>query len=286
MSIAIGERDLVPAETRLAKRDLDFGAEVFALEQPAVAVDPSRRRSAATTQRVALPQLSTSPPSLFQMRILRSARVARFEHDQLVAADAGAAVGDGPGERRRDLERRLARVDDHEIIAETMHLVEVAPHWARDLGSAPSPSPPSEGIMPRAANDVMQSILFSAVLDGIAALKRASGGLPNQLLRDVQAIHPNVTFADLPKELQDAIAESTRAAFTQLLKEGYAVGPRQQMQAVAADRPRARAPATIAATAAVRRAARRGATPRRPSRPEAARRPSRPRKPEGASPRG
>src|SRR5438309_6705316 len=84
--------------------------------------------------------------------------------------------------------------------------------------------------MQRAANDVMQSIIFSAVLDAVAALKRASGGLPNQLLRDVQAIHPNVTFADLPKELQDAIAESTRAAFTQLLKEGYAVGPRQQMQ--------------------------------------------------------
>src|SRR3954467_3580221 len=84
--------------------------------------------------------------------------------------------------------------------------------------------------MPRAANDVMQSIIFSAILDGLAALKRGSGGLPNQLLRDVQAIHPNVTFADLPKELQDAIAESTRAAFTQLLKEGYAVGPRQQMQ--------------------------------------------------------
>lgn len=84
--------------------------------------------------------------------------------------------------------------------------------------------------MPRAANDVMQSIIFSAVLDGIAALKRGSGGLPNQLLRDVQAIHPNVTFADLPKELQDQIAETTRSAFTQLLKEGYAVGSRQQMQ--------------------------------------------------------
>ena len=84
--------------------------------------------------------------------------------------------------------------------------------------------------MPRAANEVMQSIIFSAVLDGLAALKRASGGLPNQLLRDVQAIHPNVTFADLPKELQDQIAETTRSAFTQLLKEGYAVGPRQQMQ--------------------------------------------------------
>jgi hypothetical protein len=93
------------------------------------------------------------------------------------------------------------------------------------------PKSTSEGTMPRAANDVMQSILFSAVLDAIAALKGASGGLPNQLLRDVQAIHPNVTFADLPKALQDAIAESTRTAFTQLLKEGYAVGPRQQMQA-------------------------------------------------------
>ena len=84
--------------------------------------------------------------------------------------------------------------------------------------------------MPRAANDVMQSIIFSAVLDGLAALKRASGGLPNQLLRDVQAIHPNVTFADLPKQLQDQITETTRSAFAQLLKEGYAVGPRQQMQ--------------------------------------------------------
>ncbi|HEY8433640.1 MAG TPA: hypothetical protein VIK68_03395 [Sphingomicrobium sp.] len=84
--------------------------------------------------------------------------------------------------------------------------------------------------MTKAASDVMQSIIFSAVLDGLGALKRASGGLPNQLLRDVQAIHPNVTFADLPKELQDQIAETTRAAFTQLLKEGYAVGPRQQMQ--------------------------------------------------------
>ena len=84
--------------------------------------------------------------------------------------------------------------------------------------------------MQRAANDVMQSIIFSAIIDAVAALKRASGGLPNQLLRDVQAIHPNITLADLPKELQDQIAESTRSAFTSLLKEGYAVGPRQQMQ--------------------------------------------------------
>ena len=65
--------------------------------------------------------------------------------------------------------------------------------------------------MQKAANDVMQSIIFSAIIDAVAALKRASGGLPNQLLRDVQAIHPNITLADLPKELQDQIAESTRS---------------------------------------------------------------------------
>ena len=94
--------------------------------------------------------------------------------------------------------------------------------------------------MARAANDVMQSIIFSAVLEALAALKRASGALPNQLLRDVQAIHPNVTFADLPKALQDQIVESTRAAFSQLLKEGYAVGPRQTQQQ--ASRPMDRVP--------------------------------------------
>jgi hypothetical protein len=53
--------------------------------------------------------------------------------------------------------------------------------------------------MQRPANEVMQSVIFSAIIDAVQALKRASGGLPNQLLRDVQAIHPNVTFADLPK---------------------------------------------------------------------------------------
>src|SRR6185369_8911178 len=182
-----------------------------------------------TKQRVALPQLSTSPPSLFQIRILRSAdwlgsSTISWSQPMPVRRSASARA------RRRDVERRFARIDDHEIVAEPMHLVEVAAHWARDLGSAPGQVHLARIAMPRAANDVMQSIVFSAVLDAIAALKRASGGLPNQLLRDVQAIHPNVTFADLPKALQDQIAESTRAAFTQLLKEGYAVGPRQQMQ--------------------------------------------------------
>jgi len=84
--------------------------------------------------------------------------------------------------------------------------------------------------MQKSATEVMQAVLFSAVIDAVEALKAASKGLPNQLVRDLQSIHPNTTFEDLPKELQNAIVESTRAAFTKLLKDGYAVGPRQQMQ--------------------------------------------------------
>jgi hypothetical protein len=134
--------------------------------------------------------------------------------------------------------------------------------------------------MARAATDVMQSIIFSAILDGIAALKRASGGLPNQLLRDVQAIHPNVTQGDLPKELQDAIAESTRSAFTQLLKEGYAVGPRQQMQQT---RPMDRVPERDrrGPPRGLPQGQRRGGRPPKGDGPDRPSGPGRPRKPKG-----
>ena len=79
--------------------------------------------------------------------------------------------------------------------------------------------------MKKSATDLMQEIVFSAVIDGVAALKTASKGLPNTLLRDINAIHANTTLADLPAELQGAIAASVRAAFARLLKEGYSVSP-------------------------------------------------------------
>ena len=84
--------------------------------------------------------------------------------------------------------------------------------------------------MQRAASDVMQSILLSAVIDALEAMKDASRGVPNLVLRDLQSVHRNTTFADLPKPVQDSIAQSVRAAFTQFLKEGYAVGPKQEIQ--------------------------------------------------------
>jgi len=79
--------------------------------------------------------------------------------------------------------------------------------------------------MSKSATDVMQEIIFAAVVDSLDALKSASKGLPNNLLRDINAIHTNSTFADLPKELQATITATVRGAFNRLLKEGYSVAP-------------------------------------------------------------
>ena len=77
--------------------------------------------------------------------------------------------------------------------------------------------------MRKSATEVMQEIIAAAVLDSVAALKAASKGLPNTLLRDLNAIHANTTFADLPAEVQTAVSASVRAAFSRLQKEGYSV---------------------------------------------------------------
>ena len=90
--------------------------------------------------------------------------------------------------------------------------------------------------MQRAASDVMQSILLSAVIDALEAMKAASGGVPNNMLRDLQSVHRNSAFADLPKAVQDSIGLSVRAAFNELLKEGYAVGEKSVVQSRPMDR--------------------------------------------------
>jgi hypothetical protein len=79
--------------------------------------------------------------------------------------------------------------------------------------------------MTKSATEVMQEIVFSAMVDALDALKAASKGVPNTLLRDINAVHANATFADLPKELQAAITASVRSALNRLNKEGYSVAP-------------------------------------------------------------
>jgi hypothetical protein len=110
----------------------------------------------------------------------------------------------------------------------------------------------------------MQSILLSAVIDALEAMKAASKGVPNLMLRDLQSVHRNTTFADLPKPVQDSIAQSVRAAFTQFLKEGYAVGPKQQVQQ---SRPMDRVPERDRRGPPDRRTFRKGPGRRDPDRP-------------------
>ena len=77
--------------------------------------------------------------------------------------------------------------------------------------------------MTKSAAEVMHDVILSAVIDGLGALRTASKGVPNAMLRDIGAIHLNTTFQDLPADLQASIQSSVRAAFTRLQSEGYTV---------------------------------------------------------------
>jgi hypothetical protein len=77
--------------------------------------------------------------------------------------------------------------------------------------------------MPKSATDTLQEIIFSAVVDAVVALKDASKGVPNLVLRDLNAIHANTAFADLPEPVRNAVAASVRSAFNQFKKEGYTI---------------------------------------------------------------
>ena len=124
----------------------------------------------------------------------------------------------------------------------------------------------------KSATEVMQEILFAAAIDAVMALKAASKGLPNNLLRDLNAIHANTAQADLPPELQAAVAANVRSAFARLLREGYAVAPAGSQE------PRAPRPQGEV----VRRGSNRPDRPHRPDRPRGPRPPGR----GGERPRG
>ena len=48
----------------------------------------------------------------------------------------------------------------------------------------------------------MHDVIAAAVIDAIMALRDASKGVPNVLLRDLNSIHSNTAFQDLPPALQ------------------------------------------------------------------------------------
>ena len=72
--------------------------------------------------------------------------MARLDQDNLVAADAGVAIGEHDDLRRGQRQRRVARVEYDEVVAEAVHLGEGAKH---DLPVAP-PLPRRQRIPPSA----------------------------------------------------------------------------------------------------------------------------------------
>lgn len=77
--------------------------------------------------------------------------------------------------------------------------------------------------MVKSATEIVQEVINAAVVDAIVALKEASKGLPNALMRDLASIHSNTAFDDLPAAVQKAVAASVRNAFSRLQKDGYVV---------------------------------------------------------------
>src|SRR5690348_12414892 len=57
-----------------------------------------------------------------------SARRRRLDHDELIAADSGAAVGDGGGKGRGQAERARPFVEHDEVVPATMHFHEPGTH--------------------------------------------------------------------------------------------------------------------------------------------------------------
>lgn len=77
--------------------------------------------------------------------------------------------------------------------------------------------------MLKSATEVLQDAIFSAVLDSIQSIKDNANGMPNTLLRELNALHGNATFADLPAHLQGKIKASVSETLNRLRKEGYVV---------------------------------------------------------------
>ena len=84
--------------------------------------------------------------------------------------------------------------------------------------------------MTKSATETVHDIINAAVVDAIIALRSASQGLPNALLRDVNAIHANTAFGDLHEAVRSAVAASVRDAFAKLRKEGYVVAEAKSVQ--------------------------------------------------------
>ena len=139
----VGDRDVGPAEPGLDGRHLDLAAGRRALDDAGGSLDllrPGQRDHAARRIAARFDLAAVVVPDAHRDVGL----VRRLDQDQLVAADPAVAIGDGARQRPGHGHGLLASVDDDEIVAEAMHLVELQSHWSAGLKDEPDPSPPRE----------------------------------------------------------------------------------------------------------------------------------------------
>jgi len=74
--------------------------------------------------------------------------------------------------------------------------------------------------MAKSATDIIQDVINSAVVDAIVALKAGAQGLPNVLLRDLNAVHSNTAFDDLPEAVKKAHDTARRTQQTLVVPPG------------------------------------------------------------------
>ena len=124
----ISERDLVPIETWNAHVDAGAGAVRDARDDASQRLDPLH----AAFQQGHAPRGVAAGLHLAAVGIedphAKVRDFGRLDQDELVAADAGAPIGNRPGKGSIQRDRLFAPVDHDEIVAEAVHLVKAAHH--------------------------------------------------------------------------------------------------------------------------------------------------------------
>ncbi len=83
--------------------------------------------------------------------------------------------------------------------------------------------------MNKSAVENFREIIFSSIIDAITASRKASGGVPNNMLRELNSLHDNTAFDTLPPHLTNAINESAANALQKLRSQGYVVAPKDSV---------------------------------------------------------
>ncbi len=126
----LGERNFVPAQPRHAHVHGDQTlARPLADEETSSGVDGRARAPGFLEYQIGDAARGVAAAFDFRSFAVPDAHAhigdgRAFEHDHLIAADAGRAIGNGAGLRFAERNGTVTRVENDEIVAETIHLPE------------------------------------------------------------------------------------------------------------------------------------------------------------------